>query len=147
VTPDLRHKVAPHRALFVGLFESWFFMIRRGVFVVCGLLVVGPVCAAEAGWSADRCGREPAAPTVTATSTAEYNASVDRVTAYEKAARAYNSCVSGQAGSAENAISQEARGRIEKIHAASSAVQQRIAANFSALTRQLTVAGKRLGGH
>ncbi|GBR29138.1 hypothetical protein [Kozakia baliensis] len=91
------------------------------------------------------CGREPEAPSVTATDTAHYNASVDRFQTYEKAARAYNSCVSTQAQREESAISEDARARIAKIHAVSSGVQQRIAGNFSHISAQLTAAGKKLG--
>ncbi|RUT26587.1 hypothetical protein C0V97_04510 [Asaia sp. W19] len=94
-----------------------------------------------------KCGQEPSAPSIAATDTAHYNASVDKFQAYEKEARAYNSCVAAAAQKEEQAISEDARDRIAKIHAVSTGVQQRIAANFSHLSAELTAAGKKLAKH
>ncbi len=111
--------------------------------LMCSLAVCRatvPAMAAVApggGWSAAQCGREPAAPAVDTTTIDRYNASVDRVTAYERAARSYNACVSKAATTEQTAISNEARTRIDAIQAVSSGVQKRIAANFGALTEAL----------
>lgn len=94
-----------------------------------------------------KCGQEPSAPSVVASDTAHYNASVDKFQAYEKEARTYNGCVAAQAQKEEQAISEDARDRIAKVHAVSTAVQQRIAANFSHISAELTAAGKKLAKH
>ena len=96
--------------------------------MMCGLLA--------GGWAAP-CGREPAAPTVDTTTVDRYNASVDRVTAYEHAARSYNGCVSRSATTEQTAISNDARARIDAIQSVSGGVQKRIAANFASLTASL----------
>ncbi|MFT9448459.1 hypothetical protein [Gluconobacter japonicus] len=124
----------------------------RPVAALCGLsllsvLAAGTATAADSGWSAPKCGAEPTAPTVKAGTVAQYNESVDRVTAYEKEARAYNACVSGQANREETAISQEASARISHIHTASAVVQSRIAGSFQKLSTELTAAGRKLGHH
>lgn len=120
--------------------------------LVFSLLSASFACASVSASSAfadprAKCGQEPSAPTITATDTAHYNASVDRFQAYEKEARSYNSCVASAAQKEEQAISEEARDRIAKIHAVSTGVQQRIAANFSHLSADLTAAGKKLAKH
>ncbi|MFT9380244.1 hypothetical protein [Gluconobacter sp. P5B12] len=124
----------------------------RPVAAFCGLsllsaLAFGTAGAAESGWSAPKCGAEPEAPVVKAGTVAQYNESVDRVTAYEKEARAYNACVSGQANREETAISQEASAKISRIHSASAAVQTHIAGSFQKLSSELTAAGRKLGHH
>ncbi|MBM3098420.1 hypothetical protein JRX38_10410 [Gluconobacter cerinus] len=124
----------------------------RPVAALCGLSLLsvfafGTASAAESGWSAPKCGAEPDAPAVKAGTVAQYNESVDRVTAYEKEARAYNACVSGQANREETAISQEASAKILRIHSASAAVQTRIAGSFQKLSSELTTAGRKLGHH
>ncbi|OAJ68551.1 hypothetical protein [Gluconobacter cerinus] len=124
----------------------------RPVAALCGLSLLsvfafGTASAAESGWSAPKCGAEPDAPAVKAGTVAQYNESVDRVTAYEKEARAYNACVSGQATREETAISQEASAKISRIHSASAAVQTHIAGSFQKLSSELTAAGRKLGHH
>ncbi len=118
--------------------------------MMCGLVACGataPALAAPgpgAGWSATQCGREPAAPSVDTTTVDRYNASVDRVTAYERAARSYNGCVSKAATTEQTAISNDARVRIDAIQGVSGGVQKRIAANFSALTGALRAGAPKL---
>ncbi|EHH69365.1 hypothetical protein [Gluconobacter morbifer] len=126
--------------------------MSRSVIALCGLsllavLSTSVVQAAESSWTAAKCGAEPQAPAIKAGTVAQYNDSVDRVTAYEKAARAYNACVSGQANREETAISQEASAKISHIHAGSAAVQGHIAASFQKLSTELTTAGRKLGHH
>lgn len=104
-----------------------------------------PALAAQAGWSAPNCGREPAPPAVESGSVERYNASIDRVSAYDKAARAYSGCVSKQAVAEQNAISNDARLRMASINAVATSVQKRIAGNFGALSAQLRAAGQKLG--
>ena len=113
--------------------------------VACVCLWGGPVLAAQAGWSAPGCGHEPGPPAVEAGSVDRYNASIDRVSAYDKAARAYTACVSRQAVADQSAISNDARSRMAVINGAATAVQKRIAANFGALSAQLRAAGQKLG--
>jgi hypothetical protein len=96
------------------------------------------------GWNAAQCGREPVAPTVDTTTVDRYNASVDRVTTYERAARSYNACVSKAATTEQTAISNDARLRIDAIQQVSGGVQKRIAANFTALTGALRAGGPKL---
>jgi hypothetical protein len=75
-----------------------------------------------------------------------YNASVDRIAAYQKAARAYDACVSAAAQKQESAISEDARARIAHIHDGSLAVHDRIAANFTHQNELLKAASRKLGG-
>lgn len=112
---------------------------------------VHPVASATAGpgaggWSPGNCGREPAAPVVDTSTIDRYNASVDQVTSYEKAARSYNACVSKEATAEQTAISNAARSRIDSIQAVSAGVQRRIAANFTSLTAALRDASPKLQG-
>ena len=124
-------------------------MVRKGVVLasIGGLVAVvmcAPVHAAERSWLPASCGTEPAAPVVDVSSVEKYNASVDKVSAYEKAARTYNACVSKTAVKEETAISNEAREKIAYIHEGSAAVQQRIGASFTQLTTALKVGGAKL---
>ncbi len=118
--------------------------------IMCGLAACGATLPARAaagpgaGWNAAQCGREPAAPMVDTTTVDRYNASVDRVAAYERAARSYDACVSKAATAEQAAISNDARLRIDAIQAVSGGVQKRIAANFSALTGALRAGTARL---
>ena len=91
----------------------------------------GPTAAS--GGSAPQCGHEPAPPQVDTATVQRYNVSVDQVTAYDRAARSYDACVSQQATAEQTRISSDARARIAAIQAASSEVQKRIAANFASL--------------
>ncbi|WP_428394118.1 hypothetical protein [Lichenicoccus sp.] len=75
-----------------------------------------------------------------------YNASIDRVGAYDTAARAYSACVTREALVEQTAISKQARIRMDAINAVAASVQKRIAGNFNALSAQLRAASKRLGG-
>ena len=109
------------------------------------MTAANPALAAQAGWSAPNCGREPAPPAVDAGSVDRYNASIDRVSAYDKAARAYSGCVSKQAVAEQSAISNDARLRMASINAGATSVQKRIAGNFGALAAQLRAAGQKLG--
>ena len=108
--------------------------------MMCGLAACGATVPAMAaagsgtGWSAAQCGREPAAPAIDTATVDRYNASVDRVAAYEPAARSYDACVSK---AAHTAISNDARARIDATQAVSAGVRQRLAANFAALTGAL----------
>lgn len=107
--------------------------------------VASAAAAPSAGnWSPGNCGREPAAPVVDASTVDRYNSSVDQVTAYEKAARSYNACVSKEATAEQTAISNTARSRIDQVQAISSGVQKRIAANFTSLTTALRNASPKL---
>lgn len=115
--------------------------------VVAGIAGSGSASAAEAAWTASKCGAEPQAPVVKAATVAQYNESVDRVTAYEKAARVYNACVAAQANREETAIGQEASARISHVHAGSAAVQSHIAASFQTLSANLAAASRKLGHH
>ena len=99
---------------------------------------------AATAWSPSQCGREPAAPAVDTSTVDRYNASVDRVTIYEKLARSYNACVSKSASAQQTAISNDARTRIDAIQAVSGGVQKRIATNFTALTTALRAGAPRL---
>lgn len=122
------------------------FSLTRGVALAL-VLAAAPLSARAYADPTARCGQEPDAPVITGGDTAHYNASVDRFSAYEKAARAYNACVSAQASKEETAISEDARARIAKVHATSVAVQQRIAANFAKLSALLTAASHKLSHH
>jgi hypothetical protein len=113
--------------------------------VAGAMLSGGHALAAQAGWSAPGCGHEPDPPVVEAGSVERYNASIDKVGAYEKAARAYSACVSRQAVAEQSAISNDARSRMGVINGAATQVQKRIAGNFGALSAQLRTAGQKLG--
>jgi hypothetical protein len=109
------------------------------------MLSASPGLAAQPGWSAPACGREPAPPAVESGSVDRYNASIDSARAYDRAARAYSDCVSRHAVADQSAISQDARLRMASINAVATSVQKRIAGNFSALSAQLRAAGQKLG--
>lgn len=132
----------------VGM-RKGFFLVLGGLMVAATLADSGAARAAGAAgaWAAPAaCGAEPAAPSVDVSSVEHYNASVDKVTAYEKAARAYNTCVARSANKEETAISNEAREKIAHIHEGSATVQKRIAANFVHLTASLKAASAKFGG-
>lgn len=127
--------------------------MRKGFFLVCGVAVMaslptadGKAQAATTAWTASACGAEPTMPSMDVSSVEHYNASVDKATAYEKAARAYNSCVARTANKEETAISNDAREKIAHIHEGSAAVQKRIAANFSRMTATLKTGSSKFGG-
>lgn len=113
-------------------------------FAVC---MIASSASAQGVWTAAQCGAEPKVPTVSSTNVTQYNASVDAVQAYDRAARTYNACVNQHAQQDETAISDDARAKISKIQAASAVVQKRIGANFSALAQQLSAGAHKLGGH
>ena len=119
--------------------------LLAGMVLACGWgLGAVPVQAAGRAWAPQNCGSEPAAPAVDVSSVERYNASVDKVTAYQKEARAYNSCVVRSAMHEETAISEDAKERIAFVHDSSTAVQKRIAANFEKLTATLKAGNARL---
>ncbi|MGV4876165.1 hypothetical protein [Acetobacter indonesiensis] len=127
--------------------------MRKGFLLVCGVavLVAQPLVqnvahAAATGWSAAACGAEPTMPSLDVSSVEHYNASVDKATTYEKAARAYNSCVAKTANKEETAISNDAREKIAHIHEGSAAVQKHIAANFTRMTAALKAGSAKFGG-
>lgn len=127
--------------------------MRKGFLLVCGVavLVAQPLVqnvarAAATGWTAAACGAEPTMPSLDVSSVEHYNASVDKATTYEKAARAYNSCVAKTANKEETAISNEAREKIAHIHEGSAAVQKHIAANFTRMTAVLKAGSAKFGG-
>ena len=99
--------------------------------ILCGL--GGTATSAAPGWPPTQCGREPAPPPVETATVERYNTSVDRVTLYERQARAFDACMSKAAGAAQAAISDDARRRIDAVQDARVALQRRIAANFAAL--------------
>ena len=109
------------------------------------LMLSGVSAHAEGLWTASGCGAEPSAPTLDVSSVDRYNASVDKAASYEKAARTYNACVAKEATRQQTVISNEAKTKMEHIQEGSSAVQKRIAANFSRFTTQLKTAGAKLG--
>ena len=113
--------------------------------LLCCLLLSGGGPARAAGWRACSSGREPAPPAVTGGSIDRYNASIDRVAAYDKAARSYSDCVSQQSVAEQSAISNDARARMAAINQAAVSVQKRIGGNFAALSAQLRAAGQKLG--
>ena len=119
--------------------------LLAGMVLACGWgLGVVPVQAAGRAWAPQNCGSEPVAPAVDVSTVERYNASVDKVTAYQKEARAYNSCVVRSAMHEETAISEDAKERIAFVHDSSTAVQKRIAANFEKLTATLKAGNARL---
>ena len=122
-------------------------MVSNAVWSVplCCLLLSGAAPALAAGWSASSCGHEPAPPAVTGGSVDRYNASIDRVASYDKAARAYSDCVSRQSVAEQSAISSDARARMAAINQGAVSVQKRIGGNFAALSAQLRAAGQKLG--
>lgn len=120
----------------------------KTTFAICAaasLLLLGAPAHAEGLWTAAGCGAEPSAPTLDVSSVDRYNASVDKAASYEKAARVYNACVAKEATRQQTVISNEAKAKMEHIQEGSSAVQKRIAANFSKYTTQLKTAGAKLG--
>lgn len=113
---------------------------RYFLFALLGLGCLSPtyVHAVESKiWVAQGCGSEPMPPSVDVSTVDKYNASVDAVTHYENTARDYNSCVSRKGVADETAISNDARKKMNFVHAGSSAVQQRISKNFVDLTNAL----------
>lgn len=120
----------------------------KTTFAICAaasLMLFGASAHAEGLWTAAGCGAEPSAPTLDVSSVDRYNASVDKAASYEKAARTYNACVAKEATRQQTVISNEAKTKMEHIQEGSSAVQKRIATNFSKFTTQLKTAGAKLG--
>lgn len=117
----------------------------RPTLLVLALSVATCGGGAAAAWNARSCGREPQPPAVDGSSVARYNDSIDRVGAYQKAARGFSACVNQQASLDQTAISNDARARMGAINTAASAVQRRIAGNFVALSAQLRASGQKLG--
>ncbi len=101
----------------------------------------GPALA----WSAAGCGVEPSPPAVQGGSVERYNASIDRVGAYDNAARAFSACVGKASLAEQTAISNDARQRMNAVNAVALGVQRRIGSNFTALSAQLRSAGQKLG--
>ena len=114
------------------------------LFAVLYLVSSGGSASAASGWSPSGCGHEPYPPAVQGGSVDRYNASIDRVSAYDKAARAYSACVSREALAQQTAISNDARARMGAVNAVAAAVQKRIGGNFTALSAQLRSAGQKL---
>ncbi len=115
--------------------------------VVClvgGAFVPLPGAFAASAWSPSGCGHEPFPPAIEGGTVQRYNSSIDRAGAYEKAARAYSSCVTREALAQQNAISSAARARMDAINAVAVSVQKRISGNFGALSAQLKSAGRTL---
>ncbi|NHN89331.1 hypothetical protein [Acetobacter conturbans] len=122
----------------------------RTTFAICfaaSLTIAGVLAPAHAEslWAASGCGAEPSAPSLDVSTVDHYNASVDKVASYEKAARAYNGCVSKEATHQQTAISTEAKAKMDHIQEGSSTVQKRIAGNFTKFNTQLKAAGAKLG--
>ncbi|MDG6094814.1 hypothetical protein LOC54_06775 [Acetobacter sp. AN02] len=115
-----------------------------GAFALAGTTLVA-VPSARAWAPPSSCGTEPSAPSVETSSVEKYNASIDKVTAYEKQARAYNSCVAKEATKTESAISAKAKEEIGQVHDGAVGVQQRIAASFTKLTKQLKAGQTKFG--
>lgn len=132
MTYRLDHLLSAHRKLL---------KVSVGAAVV-SLLLCAPAAFAD---PTAKCGSEPEAPMISTKDASSFNASVDKFQAYEKAARAYNICVSKAASAEETAISNEARAKIAKVHSQSTDIQQRIAANFKKISGELQDGAKKLG--
>lgn len=126
----------------LAMLQKGFLLASIGGLVA--MVACAPAHAAERVWVPSACGAEPDAPVVDVSTVEKYNASVDKVSAYEKAARTYNACVSKTAVKEETAISNDARDKIAYIHDGSTTVQQRIGANFTQLTTALKAGGAKL---
>jgi len=127
-------------------------VIRSVSYAVLFGLFVGMFClvtnaAWAQGWTAAACGAEPQAPRADVSSVAAYNASVDKISAYQKAARTYDACMGAAASKEETAISEDARARIAHIHDAVVASHGRIAANFTAQNGVLQAASRKFAAH
>ena len=112
---------------------GWLMNGARMVLALVLCVLGGTAASGAPGWPPTQCGREPAPPSVETSTVERYNGSVDRVTLYERQARAYDACVSRTADTAQRAISNDAGQRIAAIQDVRVALQRRIAANFTAL--------------
>lgn len=120
----------------------WLFSVTAA----CALSVMPAAQAAE--WAAPAsCGAEPAMPALDVSTVAKYNASVDKATEYQKAAKIYHSCVVKAASKEENAISNEARERITHVHEGSQLVQKRIAGHFAQISTVLKAGSKKFSSN
>ncbi|RBM05292.1 hypothetical protein [Novacetimonas cocois] len=114
------------------------FMILYGAAIMTGLAVPDRAVQAQpADWTPKSCGAAPVAPKVDATDVRHFNASVDRVNAYEKAARTYAACVSGASGKEQSAISAEATARMHRVHDGAARIQKQISDEFSHLSAEM----------
>ncbi|GBQ71421.1 hypothetical protein AA103196_2771 [Ameyamaea chiangmaiensis NBRC 103196] len=118
-----------------------------GAAIAAGLCLGVMSGQARAASSGSACGAEPSAPRLDVSSVAAYNATVDKVTAYQKAARTYDTCATSAAAKEEAAISDDAKVRIGRVHDAAVASHGRIAANFTQQSAALQAASKKFGGH
>ena len=125
--------------------------MRGGIVTLCGIAALGcllPLAAAWAqpagGWTPRACGAAPVAPKVDSGDVARFNASVDRVNAYEKAARTYATCVAGASGREQAAISADASARMRRVHDSAALVQKQVSEQFARLSAEMKKGHDRL---
>ncbi|MDI2113446.1 hypothetical protein [Commensalibacter nepenthis] len=106
-------------------------------------MIVGSAAFAQ-DWAAS-CGHEPKAPSINVSNVSNYNSSVEHYTAYDKAARAYYSCVAKAAHAKQAAISQKAAADMEPYKKVTTDVRNRITANLTKIQTELKAGGKKLG--
>lgn len=124
-------------------FESDKMKIILQIGIVGLGMIVGSAAFAQ-DWAAS-CGHEPKVPTVNVSNVTNYNSSVEQYTAYDKAARAYYSCVAKAAHAKQTAISQKAAADMEPYKKTTSEVRSRITANLTKIQTELKAGGKKLG--
>lgn len=126
--------------------------MARGFMALCGVAVlhcVLPFAAARAqpaagGWVPRGCGAAPVAPKVDSADVSRFNASVDRVNAYEKAARTYATCVSAASAKEQAAISADASARMHRVHDSATQVQKQVSEQFTRLSAEMKKSHDRL---
>ncbi|WP_203413057.1 hypothetical protein [Entomobacter blattae] len=91
--------------------------------------------SAQAAWAPTQCGKEPEKPTLDVASVERYNASTEKFTAYEKAARSYYACAL-----------KEARQETAPIMNGMKTIHNRMTENLNGLNAKLQAAHKKLGG-
>ncbi|MCT6880715.1 MAG: hypothetical protein M3Z67_09595 [Commensalibacter sp.] len=121
--------------------KSWRKILGLGALFSMGMIAATGVQAQ--GWEPN-CGGEPKAPAINVSSVENYNASVDRFKAYEKAARTYYACVVKQSNQKQAVISQKAKSEMEVYQKVSVEVHNRISGNFNKIDTELKTAAKKL---
>ncbi|MCE2577390.1 hypothetical protein [Gluconacetobacter entanii] len=119
--------------------------LARGFMALCGVAaLVGPMSPvavwaqpAAGGWTPKGCGAAPVAPKVDSADVSRFNASVDRVNAYEKAARTYATCVAAASTKEQAAISADASARMHRVHESAAQVQKQVSDQFARLSAEM----------
>ncbi|CAK7192423.1 hypothetical protein COMNV_00620 [Commensalibacter sp. Nvir] len=116
--------------------------LMLSIIAACNLGLTASAFAQE--WMSS-CGQEPKAPTVNTSTINNYNNSIENFNAYNKAIRAYYSCIAKLAHDKQLAISQKAKSDMDFYQKASSDIRTRITATLTKLQNEIKTGGQKIG--